>query len=83
LAALDAIFALLLILFTTRLVETTKIKEKFTSIKQALKANLDTAKIAIKNVFTNKKLKLFLLYRSLSSHITFFAIILLPILSEK
>lgn len=83
LAVLDALFALTLILLTTRLIETTEITEKFNNIRDAIKANLDTAKIAIKNVFTNKNLKLFLLYRSLSSHITFFGIILLPILSKK
>ncbi len=83
LAAMDVIFALVLIILTTRLIETTQIEEKFTNFKHAIKVNIDTAKLAIKNVFWNKKLKLFLLYRSLSHHIMFFAIILLPILSEK
>lgn len=80
---MDVFFAILLVILTTRLSETTTIKQSFKSIRHAFQENINTAKLAIKNVFSNKKLKLFLIYRSFSHHILFFGIILLPVLSEK
>lgn len=83
LAALDCISAFSLIILTYQLTETSKISEKIKTFKQALKLNIDTWVSAIKNVFWNKDMRTFLIYRSLSHHVTFFGILLLPILSEK
>ena len=83
LAWLDVIFAFLLIILVLKLIETSKIKKEIKNIKKSLKENIQTAKKAFNNVFSNNKLKIFLIYRSLSHHMMFFWIILLPILSEK
>lgn len=83
LAGIDVFFAIILVILTTRLTETTKIKQQFKSFKHAVKENVDTAKSALKTVFNSKQLKFFLLYRSLSHHVLFFGIILLPMLSNK
>ena len=83
LAALDCISAFSLIILTYQLTETSKISEKIKTFKQAIKLNIDTGINAIKNVFWNKDMRTFLIYRSLSHHATFFGILLLPILSEK
>ena len=83
LAALDCFFAFILIILTHQLTETYKIKEKIRSFKHALHLNIDTWKNAIKEVFWNKDMRNFLIYRSLSHHVTFFWSLLLPILSEK
>ena len=83
LATLDCFFAFTLIILTYQLTETLQIKEKIKSFKHALQLNIDTWKNAIKGVFWNKNMKNFLIYRTLSHHVTFFWIILLPILSEK
>lgn len=83
LAALDCISAFSLIILTYQLTETSKISEKIRTFKQAIKLNIDTGINAIKNVFWNKDMRAFLIYRSLSHHVTFFGILLLPILSEK
>ena len=82
LAGLDVIFAFILIFLVIKLTETTNIKEENSSFKQVWKNNVVTAKTAIKNVFHNSKLKTFLLYRSLSHHMLFLGIILLPVLSS-
>jgi len=83
LAGFDSIFAFLLIVLVLKLTETIKLKENISSYKDAWNQNLHTAKTAIKNVLHSSKLKTFLLYRSLSHHMLFLGIILLPILSEK
>ena len=83
LAALDCISAFILIILTYNLTETYQIKEKIKSIKQAIQLNINTWKNAIKEVFLNKDMKNFLIYHTLSYHVTFFWILLLPILSEK
>jgi len=83
LAALDCISAFILIILTYQLTETSRISEKIKTFKQAIKLNVDTWVNAIKNVFWNKNMRMFLIYRSLSHHVTFFGILLLPILSEK
>lgn len=83
LAALDCFFAFILIILTHQLTETYKIKEKIKSFKHALQLNINTWKNAIKEVFWNKDMRNFLIYRSLSHHVTFFWILLLPILSEE
>ena len=83
LAALDCIFAFILIILTYQLTETFQAKEKIKSFKHALQLNVDTWKNALKEVFWNKNMRNFLIYRALSHHVTFFWILLLPILSEK
>ena len=83
LAVLDCIFAFILIILTRQLTETYEIKEKIKSFKHALQLNVDTWKNALKEVFWNKNIRNFLIYRTLSHHVTFFWILLLPILSEK
>ena len=83
LAALDCVSAFTLIILTYQLTETSKISDKIKTFKQAIKLNIDTWVNAIKNVFRNKDMRTFLIYRSLSHHATFFGILLLPILSEK
>ncbi len=83
LAALDVIFAIILLIMVFYLTETTKIKTNFNSFGQLMAVNLKTAKEAIKNVFTNSKMRLFLVYRSLSHHMLFLPIIVLPLLAEK
>ena len=83
LAALDCIFAFILIILTYQLTETFQTKEKIKSFKHALQLNVDTWKNALKEVFWNKNMRNFLIYRTLSHHVTFFWILLLPILSEK
>ena len=66
-----------------KLTEGSKIENKVIWFKKSLKLNIQTAKDAIKNIFSNSKLKTFLIYRSLSHHMLFLWIILLPVLSEK
>ena len=83
LAALDCISAFILIILTYQLTETYQIKEKIQTFKQAIQLNINTWKNAIKEVFWNKDMRNFLIYRTLSHHVTFFWILLLPILSEK
>ena len=83
LAALDCFFAFILIILTHQLTETYKIKEKIKSFKHAIQLNIDTWKNAIKEVFCNKNMRNFLIYRILTHHVTLFWILLLPILSEK
>jgi len=83
LAALDCLSALILIILTFKLCESSRIIHKFNSFKNAFKINIDIWKDAIKNVFLNNKMRNFLVYRSLSHHVTFFWVLLLPILSEK
>lgn len=83
LAGIDVTFAILLVILTTTLTETTIIQQKFKNMKEAIQVNIKTAKQAIKYVFWSEKLKVFLLYRSLSHHVLFFWIILLPLLAEN
>ena len=83
LAALDCIFAILLVIFTFQLTETFEIKEKIKSFKHAVKLNIDTWKNALREVFLTKDTRNFLIYRSLSYHVAFFDVLLLPILAEK
>ena len=83
LAALDAIFAALLVILTLQLREVSQIKQKFASFKHILKVNYDTWVSAVKDVFWDQKLKKFLIYRCLTHHVKYFWILLLPILAEK
>ena len=83
LAILDCVFAFALVFLTYQLTETYYIKEKIQSFKHAIKLNIDTGKNAIKEVFWDKDVRTFLIYRALSYHVAFFDVLLLPILSEK
>lgn len=78
LALLDVLSALALVILTLQLREL-NVYEKLTSWKHSLKTNLETAKTAIKNVVSNKSLRLLLLYRSLANHVAFIFIISLPL----
>lgn len=83
LATLDCISALALVILTYQLVETYRVKEKIKSLKHAIMLNINTWKNAIKEVFWDKDVRNFLIYRALSYHVAFFDVILLPILSSK
>ena len=83
LAWLDCISALAIVILVLYLKESFLDREKISSFKQAIKVNYTTWVNAIKTVFNDNKLKIFLVYRSLTHHVTFFWILLLPILSEK
>ena len=83
LAILDCIFAFILVILAYQFTETYEIKEKIKSFKQALILNINTWKNAIKDVFSSKDTRNFLIYRSFSHHVKFFEVLLLPILSEK
>lgn len=82
LAGLDVFFALVLVFLVLKL-ETTQIETQVSTLKESFKYQINTAKTALKNVFHNPKIKTFLVYRSLSHHMLFLGIILLPVLSEK
>lgn len=83
LASLDVIFAFALVILTYQLTETLKISNKIKTFKQAIKVNVETWIGALKTVFWDKKIRNFLIYRSLSHHATFFGVLLLPILADK
>ena len=81
LAGLDVISAAALVLLTYKLKAIT-VRKKMGNIKTFFTANIRTAQIALKNVFHNSQLRLFTLYRSLGSGITFIGIIILPTLAK-
>ena len=83
LAWLDVLFSFILVLLVFQLTESTQVKQKFTSIKEAYNENLQVAKEALNNTFKNEKVRLSLIYRSLWNHVAFFPLLVLPILSEK
>jgi MFS family permease len=82
LACLDVALATVLIVLVLQLKEIMK-KPKFRTLKQIFYKNVKTGKIALSNVFRNNRLRLLLIYRSLSHHMLFFTIILLPTMSNK
>lgn len=79
LAIMDVVFALILIVLTFKLKEHF-IQEKRETFQAVLVKNYETAKNALNNVFKNKNLRLFLIYRSLANHVAFFFIISLPVM---
>lgn len=83
LAGLDVIFAVVLVFLVTKLSETTYLCTEKLSLREAVFENLHTAKVALGNVFHSSKLKLFMVYRSLSHHMMFFGVILLPLLAQN
>jgi MFS family permease len=83
LAGLDVISALILVSLVIKLKEPYPIHKKMMTIKEAIQKNRETAKTAIANVFKNKKMRLLVIYRSLSHHVAFFWIIFLPMLSNN
>lgn len=80
LAGLDVLSAGLLVFLTSRL-KSIEIKKKIKSTKSFFIENINTAKIALKNVFLNPRLRFFLLYRSFGSGVAFFGVIVLPTLA--
>jgi len=82
LAGLDVLWAIVLVYLVFQLQEVSPIKDTLISIKQSIKINRETAKEAIKNVFSNSKMRLILLYRSLSHHVLFLSVIFLPMASK-
>jgi len=82
LAILDVITAWLLVMLTLKLKEVGHIKAKIQWWRDALIKNYITAKTACINVFTSKKLRTLMMYRSLANHVAFLFIISLPIRVE-
>jgi|APSaa5957512622_1039677.scaffolds.fasta_scaffold01691_12 MFS family permease len=80
LAGLDVFFAVLLI-FLTKELKSVEIKKKIQSVKSFFIENINTAKVALGNVFLNPRLRFFTLYRSLGSGVTFLGIVILPTLA--
>lgn len=83
LAWLDLIFAIILLILQAQIVEVSNIKKKINTYKEKIKEALWVAKNAIINVYKNRNLRNFTIYRSLSSGVMFLSIILLPTLSQK
>ncbi len=83
LATLDVIFAAILLVISFKLKEISQSNSPKLNHTASLKHNIDTAKLAIHNVFTNSKIKLLLIYRTLANHVSFFPLILLPTLSDS
>ena len=83
LAWLDCFFAFIIIILALYLKESFTNRKKISTLKEAVKVNYETWVNAIKNLINDNKLKLFLIYRSFTHHVTFFWILLLPILSDK
>lgn len=82
LACMDALFAGILVFITLQLKEINPIQKKLSSFKAVLWENYETAKIACKNVFCSKNLRIFLLYRSLANHVAFLFLVSLPLRVE-
>ena len=82
LAGLDVLGAIVLVYLVLQLKEVAPIKDKLISIKESIKVNRETGKEAIKSVFGNSKMRLVLLYRSLSHHVLFLSVIFLPMASK-
>ncbi|EKE26096.1 MAG: Transport protein [uncultured bacterium (gcode 4)] len=83
LAFLDVFVSLFLVIMVFKLIDTTIITENISWIRNILNDNIKTAKKWLKNVFYNSKLRLILIYRSLSNHVAFFYVILLPFLLKQ
>jgi MFS-type transporter involved in bile tolerance (Atg22 family) len=81
LACIDVVFSLILFILTLQLREDF-VQEKLQTFRAVLIKNYETAKNALNNVFRNKNLRLFLIYRSLANHVSFFFIISLPVLVD-
>lgn len=82
LALIDVIIAWVLLTISFKLKDI-DIAKHFVDFKTLLRENIDTIKLAAKNIYSNKKLLLITVYRSLASHVSFFLIIALPLLVSK
>ncbi len=80
LAFLDVLIAIILIILVFKLIDTKKYEENFWNIKNLFNKNLKTAKIGLKNVFHNNKLKLILIYKSLSNPVAYLYVVFVPII---
>lgn len=83
LAGLDVCFAIILVFLQYRIVEVANIKHHVGKIWSMIKMNIMVAKTAIQNIRKNTNLKTIIIYRALSSNVSFLTIILLPTLSNK
>lgn len=78
LAFFDMIMALILVIIVLKLVDTTIITEKVSWVKNNLIHNYKTAKNGLHNVFFDRKLRLILIYKSLSNPVAYFYVIFIP-----
>lgn len=76
---MDAVLALVLVILTLQLKEVNQLSRKISNIKETIIKNYETAKVALKNVFWNKGMRTFLIYRSLANHVAFLFVISLPL----
>ena len=83
LAGLDVIFAIILVVLTLQLKEVAPLKEKIQWTKKLFIKSFETAKSALKNVFTDQDLKTILLYRTFANHVAFLFVVSLPHLVEQ
>ena len=81
LAWLDVVFAWILIYLTYMLYETNV--PVVGSIKVFIKNNINTARDAFASIFSNKKIKLLLFFRTFWNHISLLPLLLLPLLVEQ
>ncbi len=81
LASLDVIMALALVTMTLKLKDL-GVKKQLKSIQEAVQQNLEVLTHALKSVFGSAKLRTLLIYRSLSNHVAFFPLLILPILVD-
>lgn len=82
LAWLDVLFALSLVVLTSKLKELVFIKESIKGFKWLFLKWFETGKTAIINVFKDEDMKTILLYRTFANHVSFLAIISLPLLVD-
>lgn len=81
LAWFDLLFAWVLLIFLFQLHETTEWKW-FVNMKDFLYQQWNTSLYAIKNVRSNKTLRTYTLYRSLSNHVSFFMLLAFIMMTE-
>ena len=80
LAGLDVISAVILVILVLKLHETS-VYTKFISLRAAIRENVAVAKEAVMTVCRNKKIRLIMMYRTLTHHAGYLPLILLPLLT--
>lgn len=81
LAWFDLVFALVL-RFCLKQLHETVFSSWFVSISDFLKQQFSTAKSALNNVRTNKTLRMYTLYRSLSNHVSYFLLLAFILMTD-